>query len=176
MFWHSGWHQRNYNFCICVGILWNLSSKDNLKEKLARETLPELTDKILIPLSNKLDSDGTYLSPSESDIFNNTTGCLRCTSLICLLPSVATCSFIIMYIFWFSWACFFSHDHISICRTCSGRTLKCRLTAIGAFFLPHPTLLALFEKGCITPAPACFGSALWKPWRGLNKIFNDELQ
>ncbi|XP_051975184.1 plakophilin-3-like isoform X2 [Xyrauchen texanus] len=60
-----------------TGILWNLSSKDNLKEKLARETLPELTDKILIPLSGTGEQEIFELSPSESDIFLNTTGCLR---------------------------------------------------------------------------------------------------
>uniref|UniRef100_A0A673HWQ9 Plakophilin-3-like n=1 Tax=Sinocyclocheilus rhinocerous TaxID=307959 RepID=A0A673HWQ9_9TELE len=60
-----------------TGILWNLSSKDNLKERLARETLPELTEKILIPLSGTGDQDIIELSPSESDIFFNTTGCLR---------------------------------------------------------------------------------------------------
>ncbi|KAM9854977.1 plakophilin-3a isoform 2-T2 [Aulostomus maculatus] len=58
-----------------TGILWNLSSKDNLKEKLAREILPELTDKILIPLSAS--DEGIHQSPSEADIFYNTTGCLR---------------------------------------------------------------------------------------------------
>ncbi|XP_043083951.1 plakophilin-3a isoform X2 [Puntigrus tetrazona] len=60
-----------------TGILWNLSSKDNLKERLARETLPELTEKILIPLSGTGDQDIIELKPSESDIFFNTTGCLR---------------------------------------------------------------------------------------------------
>ncbi|TRY95332.1 hypothetical protein DNTS_034095 [Danionella cerebrum] len=60
-----------------TGILWNLSSKDNLKERLAREILPELTEKILIPLSGTGDQDIIELSPSESDIFFNTTGCLR---------------------------------------------------------------------------------------------------
>ena len=63
--------------CICVGILWNLSSKDTLKEKLARETLPELTDKILIPLSGSGDTESIQQTPSETDIFYNTTGCLR---------------------------------------------------------------------------------------------------
>ncbi|KAA0724182.1 Plakophilin-3 [Triplophysa tibetana] len=60
-----------------TGILWNLSSKDNLKEKLARETLPELTEKILIPLSGSGDPDFIELNSSEKDIFFNTTGCLR---------------------------------------------------------------------------------------------------
>ncbi|KAM6926801.1 plakophilin-3a [Lycodopsis pacificus] len=61
-----------------TGILWNLSSKDNLKEKLARETLHELTDKVLIPLTGSGESESIqHQSPSEADIFYNTTGCLR---------------------------------------------------------------------------------------------------
>ncbi|XP_041794310.1 plakophilin-3a isoform X2 [Chelmon rostratus] len=60
-----------------TGILWNLSSKDNLKQKLARETLPDLTEKILIPLSYSGDSDHIEQSASEAEIFYNTTGCLR---------------------------------------------------------------------------------------------------
>ncbi|XP_056137565.1 plakophilin-3a [Lampris incognitus] len=60
-----------------TGILWNLSSKDSLKEKLARETLPELTEKILVPLSGNGDTEEIQQSPSEAEIFYNTTGCLR---------------------------------------------------------------------------------------------------
>lgn len=60
-----------------TGILWNLSSKDNLKEKLARETLPELTERILIPLTGGGEADSIQQSPSEAEIFYNTTGCLR---------------------------------------------------------------------------------------------------
>ncbi|XP_036824708.1 plakophilin-3 [Oncorhynchus mykiss] len=60
-----------------TGILWNLSSKDNLKEKLAKETLAELTERILIPLSGSGDTEVIRQSPSEVDIFYNTTGCLR---------------------------------------------------------------------------------------------------
>ncbi|CAI5646478.1 unnamed protein product [Oreochromis niloticus] len=55
-----------------TGVLWNLSSRDNLKEKLSREALPVLTQKVLIPLCRSIP-----LSPSERDIFNSTTGCLR---------------------------------------------------------------------------------------------------
>ncbi|XP_061678746.1 plakophilin-3a isoform X2 [Syngnathoides biaculeatus] len=60
-----------------TGILWNLSSKDTLKEKLAREALPDLTDRILIPLSGSEGSEGINQSASEAEIFYNTTGCLR---------------------------------------------------------------------------------------------------
>ncbi|KAM4743878.1 plakophilin-3 isoform 2-T2 [Anableps anableps] len=55
-----------------TGVLWNLSSRDNLKEKLAMEALPLLTEKILVPLCKSIP-----LNPSEREIFNNTTGCLR---------------------------------------------------------------------------------------------------
>ncbi|XP_061630658.1 plakophilin-3-like isoform X1 [Phyllopteryx taeniolatus] len=60
-----------------TGILWNLSSKDTLKEKLAREALPDLTDKILIPFSGSEGSECINQSASEAEIFYNTTGCLR---------------------------------------------------------------------------------------------------
>ncbi|CAL8261559.1 unnamed protein product [Merluccius merluccius] len=60
-----------------TGILWNLSSKDNLKEKLAKETLADLTEKILIPLAGSEDADSVQQTSSEADIFYNTTGCLR---------------------------------------------------------------------------------------------------
>lgn len=55
-----------------TGVLWNLSSRDNLKEKLAVEALPPLTENILVSLCKSIP-----LSPSEREIFNNTTGCLR---------------------------------------------------------------------------------------------------
>ncbi|MED6278555.1 hypothetical protein CHARACLAT_025183, partial [Characodon lateralis] len=54
-----------------TGVLWNLSSRDNLKERLAMEVLPLLTEKILVPLCKSIP-----LNPSEREIFNNTTGCL----------------------------------------------------------------------------------------------------
>ncbi|GAA6100608.1 plakophilin-3 isoform X2 [Tachysurus ichikawai] len=62
-----------------TGILWNLSSKDSLKEKLARESLAELTERVLIPLSGGGESAVIQQSQSEMDIFYNTTGCLRYT-------------------------------------------------------------------------------------------------
>ncbi|XP_074515598.1 plakophilin-3-like isoform X2 [Sebastes fasciatus] len=55
-----------------TGVLWNLSSRDNLKEKLSKEALSELTEKVLVPLCSSVP-----LSPSERDIFYNTSGCLR---------------------------------------------------------------------------------------------------
>lgn len=55
-----------------AGVLWNLSSRDNLKEKLSKEALSVLTEKVLVPLCNSIP-----LSPSERDIYYNTTGCLR---------------------------------------------------------------------------------------------------
>lgn len=55
-----------------TGVLWNLSSRDNLKEKLSKEALSDLTENVLIPLCGSLP-----LSMSEREIFYNTTGCLR---------------------------------------------------------------------------------------------------
>ncbi|CAL8404397.1 unnamed protein product [Boreogadus saida] len=60
-----------------TGILWNLSSKENLKEKLSREALPELTERVLVPLCCAQDAGAILLSPSEEDVFYNATGCLR---------------------------------------------------------------------------------------------------
>ncbi|MEQ2279558.1 hypothetical protein AMECASPLE_010754 [Ameca splendens] len=69
-----------------TGILWNLSSKDGLKERLAKETLPQLCDRILIPAMNRMnvdkeasdeDQDKPAETPSKAEIFCNTTGCLR---------------------------------------------------------------------------------------------------
>ncbi|RXN02894.1 plakophilin-3-like isoform X1 [Labeo rohita] len=60
-----------------TGILWNLSSKDSLKERLARESLSELTERVLLPLSGGGDAGVIQQSASEADIFYNTTGCLR---------------------------------------------------------------------------------------------------
>ena len=74
--------------CVYAGILWNLSSKDNLKDKLARETLPELTEKVLIPLSGGGDTEDIYQSASEADIYYNTTGCLRWASIFVCVPSL----------------------------------------------------------------------------------------
>ena len=63
------------------GILWNLSSKENLKEKLSREALPELTERVLVPLCCAQDAGAILLSPSEEDVFYNATGCLRYPSV-----------------------------------------------------------------------------------------------
>ncbi|XP_043980340.1 plakophilin-3a [Gambusia affinis] len=68
-----------------TGILWNLSAKDPLKEKL-RTILPRLTEKILIPLSTqavakvqkiKENRDIPSDCPSETEILHNTLGFLR---------------------------------------------------------------------------------------------------
>lgn len=76
-------------FLFCVGILWNLSSKENLKGELAKHTVHKLTEKILVPIAAKELDDATRFlegsdriteSPSQAEIFCNTTGCLRCTS------------------------------------------------------------------------------------------------
>ncbi|KAM6942713.1 plakophilin-3-like [Xenentodon cancila] len=55
-----------------TGVLWNLSSRDSLKERLSIDALPLLTEKVLVPLCKSFP-----LNPSEREIFSNATGCLR---------------------------------------------------------------------------------------------------
>lgn len=62
---------------LCAGILWNLSSSDNLKDRLARDTLEQLTDLVLVPLSGLGGSGVIQQNPSEAEIFYNSTGFLR---------------------------------------------------------------------------------------------------
>ncbi|XP_034978735.1 plakophilin-3 [Zootoca vivipara] len=60
-----------------TGILWNLSSSDNLKDRLARDTLEKLTDLVLIPLSGTGNAALIQQNASEAEIFYNATGFLR---------------------------------------------------------------------------------------------------
>ncbi|XP_053117555.1 plakophilin-3 isoform X2 [Hemicordylus capensis] len=60
-----------------TGILWNLSSSDTLKDRLARDTLEQLTDLILIPLSGSGSAAVIQQNASEAEIFYNATGFLR---------------------------------------------------------------------------------------------------
>ncbi|XP_012668801.1 plakophilin-3 [Otolemur garnettii] len=60
-----------------TGILWNLSSSDNLKDRLARDTLEQLTDLVLSPLSGAGGPPLIQQSASEAEIFYNATGFLR---------------------------------------------------------------------------------------------------
>ncbi|KAM4017110.1 plakophilin-3 isoform 2-T2 [Anomaloglossus baeobatrachus] len=60
-----------------TGILWNLSSSDNLKSRLARDTLSPLTDRVLTPLSGSPGSTLIQQNASEAEIFYNATGFLR---------------------------------------------------------------------------------------------------
>ncbi|XP_018418172.1 PREDICTED: plakophilin-3 isoform X4 [Nanorana parkeri] len=60
-----------------TGILWNLSSSDNLKSRLARDTLTPLTDRVLAPLSGSSGSALIQQNASEAEIFYNATGFLR---------------------------------------------------------------------------------------------------
>lgn len=61
-----------------LGLLWNLSSTDELKEELIQEALPVLTDCVIIPFSGW--SDGGCNRTREiidPEVFFNATGCLR---------------------------------------------------------------------------------------------------
>ncbi|XP_078076573.1 plakophilin-3-like [Mustelus asterias] len=58
-----------------TGILWNLSSNENLKNTLACDTLEEITAQILAPSSGW--SSSVNALESEGDVFYNTTGYIR---------------------------------------------------------------------------------------------------
>ncbi|XP_038663386.1 plakophilin-3-like isoform X1 [Scyliorhinus canicula] len=58
-----------------TGILWNLSSSENLKKTLAQDTLEEITEQILAPTSGW--SNSVNVLQSDDDIFYNTTGYVR---------------------------------------------------------------------------------------------------
>uniref|UniRef100_A0A8B9PSH2 Plakophilin-2 n=1 Tax=Apteryx owenii TaxID=8824 RepID=A0A8B9PSH2_APTOW len=61
-----------------AGLLWNLSSNDQLKHLLIREALQTLTETVLIPYSGWPDRDYPKSSVlPDPDIFYNATGCLR---------------------------------------------------------------------------------------------------
>uniref|UniRef100_A0A8D0G460 Plakophilin-2 n=1 Tax=Sphenodon punctatus TaxID=8508 RepID=A0A8D0G460_SPHPU len=61
-----------------TGLLWNLSSNDQLKNLLIRDTLQPLTEIVLIPYSGWPDRDYPKSSVlPEPDFFYNATGCLR---------------------------------------------------------------------------------------------------
>lgn len=74
---------------LCAGILWNLSSSDNLKDRLARDTLEQLTDLVLVPLSGLGGSGVIQQNPSEAEIFYNSTGFLRYLPRASSGPSIA---------------------------------------------------------------------------------------
>lgn len=70
-----------------AGILWNLSSSDHLKDRLARDTLEQLTDLVLSPLSGAGGPPLIQQNASESEIFYNATGFLRCAGQGAVLGS-----------------------------------------------------------------------------------------
>ncbi|XP_053321144.1 plakophilin-2 [Spea bombifrons] len=61
-----------------TGLLWNLSSNDQLKPQLIREALSPLTRNTVIPGSGWSEGDNPKSGVlTDSDIFYNATGCLR---------------------------------------------------------------------------------------------------
>lgn len=62
-----------------AGLLWNLSSNDQLKIMLIRDALSTVTKNIIIPCSGW--KEGEYSKNmdmmNDVDIFYNATGCLR---------------------------------------------------------------------------------------------------
>nr|XP_045373599.1 plakophilin-1 [Camelus bactrianus] len=61
-----------------TGLLWNLSSADELKEELVAEALPVLADRVIIPFSGWCDGNSNLAREAvDPEVFFNATGCLR---------------------------------------------------------------------------------------------------
>ncbi|XP_012991637.2 plakophilin-1 isoform X2 [Esox lucius] len=58
-----------------AGLLWNMSSADELKEEILAEALPVLTESIIVPFSSW--SESTNNHNIHPDVFYSATGCLR---------------------------------------------------------------------------------------------------
>ncbi|KAF0036242.1 hypothetical protein F2P81_011554 [Scophthalmus maximus] len=58
-----------------TGLLWNLSSSDELKEELTATALPALTENVVVPFTCW--SDNSTNNNIHPDVFYNSTGCLR---------------------------------------------------------------------------------------------------
>ncbi|KAK7884257.1 hypothetical protein WMY93_027380 [Mugilogobius chulae] len=58
-----------------TGLLWNLSSSDELKSELIATALPVLTENVIVPFTCW--SDNTANNNIHPDVFYNATGCLR---------------------------------------------------------------------------------------------------
>ncbi|XP_062067560.1 plakophilin-1 [Lepus europaeus] len=61
-----------------TGLLWNLSSTDELKEELVADALPVLADRVIIPFSGWCDGNSNVSRDVvDPEVFFNATGCLR---------------------------------------------------------------------------------------------------
>uniref|UniRef100_A0A7N5P5Q7 Plakophilin-1 n=1 Tax=Ailuropoda melanoleuca TaxID=9646 RepID=A0A7N5P5Q7_AILME len=61
-----------------TGLLWNLSSTDELKEELIADALPVLADRVIIPFSGWCDGNSNMTREMvDPEVFFNATGCLR---------------------------------------------------------------------------------------------------
>ncbi|XP_047611030.1 plakophilin-1 [Phacochoerus africanus] len=61
-----------------TGLLWNLSSTDELKEELIAEALPVLANRVIIPFSGWCDGNSNLSRDTvDPEVFFNATGCLR---------------------------------------------------------------------------------------------------
>ncbi|XP_053463499.1 plakophilin-1 [Nycticebus coucang] len=61
-----------------TGLLWNLSSSDELKEELIADALPVLVDRVIVPFSGWCDGNSNMSREVvDPEVFFNATGCLR---------------------------------------------------------------------------------------------------
>lgn len=68
--------------CVLVGLLWNLSSHDLLKEGLSKQALSVLTKSVLVPSSGISEGENPKDELlADADVFHHATGCLRYVAL-----------------------------------------------------------------------------------------------
>nr|XP_006628392.2 PREDICTED: plakophilin-1 [Lepisosteus oculatus] len=60
-----------------TGLLWNLSSADELKPELIKTALPVLTENIVVPFAGSAEQMTSVNSNMDPEMFYNATGCLR---------------------------------------------------------------------------------------------------
>ncbi|MBN3297402.1 PKP1 protein, partial [Amia calva] len=60
-----------------TGLLWNLSSAEELKPDLTKEVLPVLTEHVVVPFAASAEETPHLNSSLDPEVFYNATGCLR---------------------------------------------------------------------------------------------------
>ena len=59
--------------CVCPGLLWNLSSVDELKPELVKSALPVVMETVVLPFTGQPDQHPVM----DPEVFYHATGCLR---------------------------------------------------------------------------------------------------
>lgn len=74
VFWSKNTVAYKQHGFFLQGLLWNLSSAEDLKQELMNTALIALTKNVLVPFTNYSESEQTYVDP---EVFHSATGCIR---------------------------------------------------------------------------------------------------